>query len=171
VKVRRSVETGSVLGYVLDVGPDFFLVLVVGDDIHYDGFQAFRQQDVTSVDVPHRSHDFVERALRLRREPRPNRPRIELKTLPLLLRSVARQFPLVTIHRERREPDVCWIGRAVSVSEHYVELLQITTNARWEGEPTKHRLSEITRVDVGCRYEDALYQVSQADPRRRVAAR
>lgn len=155
------------LGYVLDIGPEFFLMLVVEGDIHYDGFRAFRIRDVVKLEVLHRYHEFVERALRLRGEKRPRKPRVSLLSLPLLVRSAAKHFPLVTIHRERKDPNACWIGRVLSASKKKMELLKISPDAAWDAEPTKYRLSQVTRVDVGSRYEDALLQVAKADRRDR----
>jgi hypothetical protein len=53
--------------------------------------------------------DFVESALRLRRERLPKNRRVSVASIQELLLSAASAFPLVTIHREAIDPDVCWI--------------------------------------------------------------
>ena len=68
----------------------------------------------------------------------------------------ARAFPLVTIHREKVEPDICEIGRVVQVRDGRVSLLEINPDATWNAEPKQYRLRDITRVDFGGDYEEAL---------------
>jgi len=62
---------------------------------------------------------------------------------------------LVTIHREQVDPAVCYVGRVVRVVGGRVCLLEIRPDASWE-EPTPYRMSEITHVDFGGDYENAL---------------
>lgn len=68
-------------------------------------------------------------------------------------------FPLVTIHRERVDPHVCWIGQILSVERGRVSLLQINPDAKWDEKPTTYWLNEITQVNFGGDYEDALHLV------------
>jgi len=43
--------------------------------------------------------------------PHEKKPRVGLANIAELLLSAGKAFPLVTIHREEVDPDVCWIGR------------------------------------------------------------
>ncbi len=105
----------------------------------------------------------MEAALRKRGERRPRKPRVSVASIEDLLLSAGRAFPLVTIHREQVDPDVCWIGRVLGVNRGRVSLLKIDPDAKWEDAPTEYRLSEITRVDFGGDYEGALHLVG-GDP-------
>ena len=80
-----------------------------------------------------------------------------------LLLSAGRSFPLVTIHREQVDPDVCWIGQVKRVERGRVSLLEINPDASWDAEPKDYRVSEITRVSFGGDYESALHLVG-GDP-------
>lgn len=163
VRFDSRFEHSPVRGYVLDVGPKFFLLASVSDRIWFDGFECFRVGDVRGIEPdPHAR--FAESALRKRRERLPRKPRVSLKSIEELLGSAGRQFPLVTVHREGLDPDVCWIGRVVGVEHGSVSLLEITPNATWEAKPESYRLSEITRVSFGADYEAALYLVA-GEPR------
>jgi hypothetical protein len=82
-----------------------------------------------------------------------------LDSVQNLLLSAGRSFPLVTIHREQIEPDACWIGRVKGIKRGRVSLLEINPDARWDAHPTAYRLSEITRVNFGGDYENALHLV------------
>jgi hypothetical protein len=74
-------------------------------------------------------------------------------------------FPLVTIHRETIDPSICQIGRVVWADKIWVSLHEIDPHAKWE-QQQQYRLSEITRVDFGGAYEEALYLVSRTYLRR-----
>jgi hypothetical protein len=159
VKFTRPLERGSVLGYVLDIGPRFFLVALVDDRIWFNGFQCFRLSDVRELEVPHKYAAFVEAALKKRGQRMPSKRRINLASLEDMLLSADRAFGLVTIHREQADPGVCEIGRVICAGEGRVKLHEINPDASWDEEPKEYRLSEITRVDFGGDYEAALQLV------------
>ena len=46
VRFYRRFEDSSVRGYVLDIGPKFFLLALVSDRVWFDGFECFRISDV-----------------------------------------------------------------------------------------------------------------------------
>ena len=156
---RADIEEGHALGYILDIGPQFFLLKFVAEDIAFNGFQAMRIEDVTKLEVPHTYADFVERALELRREVAPPQPQIDLSSPSTLIESASRSFPVITIHREKADPDVCHIGRVIEVTSARVRLREITASAEWEDEIFDYGTSEVTRVDFGGRYEEALVLV------------
>jgi hypothetical protein len=163
VRLERRFEDFPVRGYVLDVGPKFFMLAVVSDRLWFDGFECFRIGDVRGL-RPDPYAAFAESALHKRGERLPRKPRIDLGNVGALLVSASRLFPLVTVHREVMEPDVCWIGRVLGIHRGRLSLLQITPNACWEEQPEAFRLSEITRVNFGGGYEAALHLVG-GDPR------
>ena len=69
----------------------------------------------------------------------------------------------MAIHHEQVDPDVCRIGRVLRVSRGCVSLLEINPDATWDTAPTDYPLKEITEVNFGGDYEDALYLVG-GDP-------
>ncbi len=164
VSFTRPLEKGSVNGYVLAVGPRWLLLSLVSGDIWFNGFQCFRLHDVRELQIPHPHAGFIEAALKKRDERVPRRRRVDVTSIEELLRSANRSFPLVTIHCEQADPDFCWIGRVLDMDRRWVTLLEINPDARWHDEPTDFRLSEITRVDFGGDYEDALYTVGGPPP-------
>jgi hypothetical protein len=161
VRFTRPLEEGWVTGYVVDLGQRILLVALVSAEIHFNGFECFRIADIRNLRIPDPHSDFVTQALRLRGERIPKKPRIDLGSFSELLISAARVFPLITIHREKANPDVCHIGRVVDVANGRLELLEIDPDAHWDDEPTSYRLSEITRVSFGGDYEAALCQVAK----------
>jgi hypothetical protein len=162
IRLSRRFEDSKVRGYVLDVGPKFFLLALVTDRIRFDGFECFRVRDVLNV-IPDPYAAFAESALKKRGQCEPKKPRVRVNSLEAILQSAGRLFPLVTIHREQVDPDVCWIGRVLGVSRGRVSLLEINPDATWDAKPTEYSLSEITRVNFGGDYEEALHLVG-GDP-------
>jgi hypothetical protein len=98
--------------------------------------------------------------LRKRRERLPKKPRVSVASIEELLLTAGRVFSLVTIHRELINPNVCWIGRILSVGQGRVSLLEIDAGAEWDDKPNTYRLNEITRVNFGGDYENALHLVA-----------
>jgi hypothetical protein len=162
VKFWSPFEEGSTTGYVLDIGPEFFLLLLIDDDMRFNGFQCLRLRDVRKLQAPAEHASFYEAALRARNESIEKKPRVRLDNVSEILRSANKAFPLVTIHREKVNPDVCHIGRITRIDESKILLLEIDPDAVWDTEPTEYRLKEITRVDFGGGYEEALFLVGGA---------
>jgi hypothetical protein len=163
LRFSRRFEKSSIRGYVLDIGPRFFLLSLVSDRIWFDGFECFRVADVKGIG-PDPYNAFVESALRQRGERRPKRPRVSVESIDDLLLSAGRAFPLVTIHREQVDPNVCWIGRVLGVEYGRVSLREIKPDATWDDNPTEFKVSEITRVNFGGDYENALFLVGRNPP-------
>jgi hypothetical protein len=165
VRFTRPFDNGgSTVGYILDRGPQFFLLALVGDNLRFNGFNCIRYRDVRGLEVPARYAAFAESALKLRSERIPGRPRVKLSTTSELLATAGRAFPIITIHRENVDPDVCQIGRVVAVDTDKVGLLEINPDARWDSRPHVYRTREITRIDFGGSYEDALTLVGGLPP-------
>ena len=156
VRFTRPFEQGSVNGYVIDIGPEFFVVALVSDAIRFNGFQCFRLSDVRRLQVPGKYAAFAEAALKKRGERIPKHPHVVVTSLPKLLLTANRAFPLITIHREKVDPHVCQIGRVIDLRNRRVSLLEIGPDAAWDDKPETYRLDEITRVDFGGDYEEAL---------------
>lgn len=169
VEFTRPVEDESVVGYVLATGPRFFLLALVEDNARFNGFQCLRLQDVRNLQVPAKHARFTEAALKLRGERRPRTPDVSVSTVQDLLKTASQAFPLITIHREMMAPDICHIGYVVAVSNSEVSLLEIGPDAEWDDEPESYRIKEITRVDFGGVYEEALILVGGPGNPRRIA--
>jgi hypothetical protein len=162
VRCSRRFEESPIRGYILDIGPRFFLMALVSDRLWFDGFECFRFSDVSKV-IADPYARFAESALRKRRERLPKKPRVSVASIEELLLTAGRTFSLVTIHREQVDSGVCWIGRILDVKQGHVSLLEINPDATWDEKPTTYRLKEITRVNFGGDYEDALHLVA-GDP-------
>lgn len=173
IRLYRPFEQTYVRGYILDVGAEFFLLGLVSDRLWLDGFECFRVSDVEEL-VSDPYADFTQAALTARGEARPALT-LGLADIAALLTSAAETFPLVTIHKERDQPDACYIGKLISLEGGIAWMLEIGPDAKWDDEPSAHKLAEITRVNFGGDYEDALALIGgtppAATPRSRVPLR
>jgi hypothetical protein len=161
---RGAFEEQGELGYVEVLGEDLLLLAVISDDIWFNGFAVVRIGDISELEAPHECADFVEEALRMREESVSSAPEVSLADIGSAIRTAGRLFPIVVIHREEVEPDTCSIGKVLKVTKDTVTLLEIGPDAEWEAEPSSFSLEEITRVDFGGGYEDALALVGGKGP-------
>ena len=162
IRLYRPFEETYVRGYILGVESELFLLGLVSDRLWLDGFECFRVDEVDEL-VADPYADFTQAALAARGEVRPELS-LRLTNIATLLTSAAEHFPLVTIHKERDQPDACWVGKVISVEGGIVWMLEIGPDAKWDAAPSAHKLGEITRVNFGGDYEDALALIGGAPP-------
>lgn len=157
---REDLVDGWANGYIAAAGTDFFALEIVSTSIRFDGFTCMRYADITDFENPAPYADFHIKALSARGLRRRESFPIDLSSLSSLLRTAGAAFPLITIYIESSDPDVCYIGKVAAVSEDKLDIVLITPGAEWEEDVTRYSLSEITRVDFGCDYEEALFLVA-----------
>ncbi len=165
VKIERGgFESEGEIGYVVTVGPELLLLLIISTEIRFNGFALLRIDDITKLDAPHEHCEFVEAALRLRQETVEEAPVVSVEDMGTALRAISTLSPTVAIHREAIDSSVCHIGKIVRADQEQVHLLEIDPDAEWEEEPTLYAIGEITRVDFGGGYEEALALVGGPGP-------
>ncbi len=165
IRVSRSIRRSDKIdGFVMAVGDAWVLLAVFSPGIDLNGYVALRLSDVSKVKRRGRPDDFVGRALAARGEWPPAPVDVDLDTVAGLIKTAADVAPLVTLLVEEDDPAVCFIGRPVGFGDRSVRLLEITPQAEWEKRPTKWAFENITRVDFGGRYEEALDLVGGPPP-------
>ena len=162
VVLRRNLWKADHLeGYVVEVGREW-AVLNLAFEVDLIGWSAVRLDTVRDVAVQG-PDAFITRALIWAGE-RPEDPGLDVTSLPHLLRSATTEFPLITVHREAVDPTVCAIGRPTRLGGSKLTFLDVSSEAVWADEPRKLRLDDITRVDVGGRYEHVLHHLAGYPP-------
>ncbi|MEM9177758.1 MAG: hypothetical protein AAGC67_21315 [Myxococcota bacterium] len=161
---REGFEEVGELGYVVAVGESLFVLLQVSDAMRFNGFSVLRTSDVSDIEIPHAHADFVESALRLRDESVAEPPPIDLASMKTAIRSAGRVGEIVTLHTETTEPGLCKIGRIRTVDDAVASLVALDPDAEWDDEVTTVAVDEVTRVDVGGAYEEALLLVGGPCP-------
>ncbi len=169
VKIDRTpIDENSLVGFLVERAKDLLLLNVVNPDVVcLNGYSVIRRRDVRRLRVQ-RKDAFLIRALRLKNIG-PSKPsEISISNWPQLLESVNRQFPLFTIHQERLDNEVCYVGRLAASSATSFGLKEIDPEARWN-RSRSYNFDNLTKVDFGGGYEDALARLAITPLRRRVA--
>ncbi|HUI78923.1 MAG TPA: hypothetical protein VLY24_13440 [Bryobacteraceae bacterium] len=149
--------TGFTLGWTS--GRTGLTAVQILEDEQYrlNGYAIFRNSDVKRW-RPILPHEFLARAAD-RQRLRPSVPAgLTIHSFKDAVLSAGKAFPLVTIHQERIERGVCYIGKVQHASQRSVILIPISTGAEWE-EPESYLLRDITLIQFGGAYERLLDQL------------
>jgi hypothetical protein len=164
VRLTTRYDAWVKCGYVVALGPGFVMILVVSDSVRLDGFECFRRPDIITVeDEPYAA--FHEKALARRGEIIPDLPPVSLASIEDLLETAGRAFPMITIHCEDIDTEICRIGYVAEVSGGHLVMREVTPSAEWETEVEHYPTASITRVSFGGDYEDALWVVAGHPPK------
>jgi len=153
---RRLKNVGSTVGFAVSFSDSLVLFHVLEKDtFRLNGYTVVRMGDITQYRVFSKATCWQLRAVRhLRLKPR--RPAgISVASLPELVKSVAQHYPLMTFQRGKKNPDVCYIGPLVSMTERTFTIADLDANAEWRGE-RRLEFGDITAVVFGGGYEAAL---------------
>lgn len=165
---RELLDESDLLGFVLACGQTLTLLhLLETSTFTLNGYTVIRNDDVTLYAVYDRpDYYFDSRVLRMKGiKPQPP-PGIEISSLPDLLTSVNKSYPLFTIHREKINNEVCFIGRLAGMTPKTFTLFEIDPCAEWE-RGHRYRFEDVTKVDFGGGYEEALAMAARADERKK----
>lgn len=162
VLARRNLWKADHLeGFVVAVDQDWAILNLVYD-VELNGWSAIRLDTIREVERQ-RADSFITRALDWAGEG-PEPVDLDTRSVDHLLRSASTHFPLTTIYTEAADPTVCAIGRVQRIGPRQVTLLDISSNATWATTPRNLRLDEVTRIDVGARYETVLHHLGGFPP-------
>lgn len=157
VRFSRPFESGTFTGYVIDIGPKFFLLASLNESLELENYTCLRTKDVRRLQCPAKYAEFY-RAVRAKRgDKMPRKIKLDLTDSSSILESASPS--LVTIHREKHSPDTCNIGYGISADKTTFEMIEIGPDAQWDSKPGYFRFKQITRIDLPGPYERALLLV------------
>jgi hypothetical protein len=162
---RRLKNVGSTAGFVVAFSDSLILFHTLDmDTFQLNGYTVLRDEDVSHYRAFTKAEYWHFRAVR-RFHLRPMRPPgISVTSLPELLKSVAQHYPLITLHPEKKKPGVCYIGSLVSMTEHTFVIEDLNCNGEWSG-PRRMKFGDVTRIDFGGGYEEALAVTAPKRPK------
>ena len=149
-------------GFVLDCNETFTLLNMFDRDIYdLDGYTVFFNEDVSEYWTYTTTENYLEtKYIKFKNiKPQPQ-PKISLKSLSDLLISISQNFSTMKIYRDNLSENGTVIGKLVEVKENTFKLLAIRTDGIWKEQPSRFRLSDVTRIDFGTKYEDVLLSVA-----------
>ena len=165
---REPIDEYPLEGFLLERTKDLILLNLVNTDVVcLNGYSVIRRRDVRKFKVQHKEA-FMIRALRLKNIS-PGRPSgVSIASWPALLESLTREFPLFTIHQEWLDSEVCFVGRLATMSNSAFGLKEIDPDGRWN-RSRSYKFRDLTKVDFGGGYEDALARLAATSVKRRKA--
>lgn len=165
VGVRRWIAGSErVDGFVTGVGAAWVALAKLDDQVLPDGWSLLRLRDIKSISIDPDPDCFEIKALRARNLWPPTPTDVALDDVAALIRSAARAEPVITVFVEDDRPHICWIGSVMSLGERTLRLLEIDTQGEWRRKPRAIDLEDITRIEFGGGYEEALRLVAGPPP-------
>jgi hypothetical protein len=168
VVVHRWIPNSDrVSGFVVGMSNSWILLAALNDRIELDGWKAVRREDIQSVTRIPTKNCFEIRALKARSMWPPVRPKpLRLRSVRDVLRMGSTAGPMIAIQREFERPDVAWIGAVRKIGKETLVLLEVNVEGGWARKPRRFDLDDITEVDFGGGYEEALSLVAGPAPKK-----
>jgi hypothetical protein len=153
-------------GFVVARSKTWVTLAKLSDSVNLDGWVALRAADIQSVTLIPTEDCFEIKVLQAREQWPPVAPTgLADTTVEELVTSLGAATPLVTVYSEFERPDVCWIGSATRIDDATLALLEVNVAGGWARRPRMFDLSDLTRIESGGGYEDALALVAGPAPR------
>ena len=160
---REDFEEGHVDGFLVGLGREWFALHVVSSSVHLDGFSCMRYADVTELHAPPPFGGLTDKVLVKRGEQVAGELSMKLDSVQALLESVPRKHRLVTVYLEEIDPDVCYVGEVLGFEDGNLVLRYINPAGVWSDDLDHYSLTDLTRVDFGGGYLEALEMVGYDD--------
>lgn len=165
VRVRRWIPEADVLeGFVVGLGEKWIALQRLSDRIAFDGWQLMRLKDVQAVSLEPDRDNFEITVLKRRNQWPPTGPTLSLDDTLGALNSASAADPMISIFDEFARPDVCWIGTIRSLGPDKISFLEVNTRGGWARKPRTVDPADVTRIDLGGGYEEALQIVAGPAP-------
>jgi hypothetical protein len=168
VRLRRWIPDADRLeGFVVGIGAEWVALQRLSDRIAFDGWQLVRRKDIQSVTIEPDPDCFEITALRARDLWPPTAPELDLDlddTVGAITTASRAAATMLSVHVELDRPDVCWIGAVTSVDERLLRLLEVNTHGGWARRSRTFDPADVTRLDLGGGYEEALLLVAGPPP-------
>jgi len=159
MRFHRRFEDGWVRGYVVGIGPEFLMLAEVSDHLRFNGFGCYSLAEVKNLQ-PAPYPGFVETALEKLGEVQPETPAVALNSIDDIVTTAGNLFTVITAYSEAQ----VHIGAVVSLDGGVVWMRDIGPDAVWDPQPSARRLDDLTRIDFGGAYENALALVGGPPP-------
>lgn len=165
VHLRRWIPGADRLeGFVVGIGKQWVVLQRLSDRVAFDGWILLRLKDVQAVSMDPDPECFEIKALMARDQWPPTTPELNLDDAVGVLTSASATAAMVSVFDEFDRPDVCWIGAVVCVDKSKLRLLEVNARGGWARRPRTFDPDDVTRLDLGGGYEEALQLVAGPPP-------
>ena len=157
---RSPVTDDSLRGFVVQANARFVLLNVIDDSFFLNGFAIFPTDTIGRFRVMEEERAAMIRYVLSQRYPEgyPERPLFDTGELQdfSFLERIHDGYPIITVSREEIDDTVCAIGRVERIKRKSFRLQTMDVDARWDN-VEKFRYRDVTRIDFGGNYEEALW--------------
>lgn len=158
---RKPLEKSSLFGFVLACNDEFSLVQEFDrDSFILNGYCIFRNASVKRFSVYDDENYFLNEVIALRKIEPKAVPNVSIESWAEILKSVAENFSLVMIEREKIDNEACNIGKLKKIKTKTFTLEEIDTSAEWSGD-YKYKFKDLTKVSFDGFYENTLFFVAE----------
>ena len=165
VTVRRWIPDADRLeGFVVGIGQKWVALQRLSDRVAFEGWHLIRVKDVQAVSIDPDPECFEVKALKARSLWPPSAPELSLDDVVRAVDSASAVTAMVSVFDEFDRPGACWIGDVTSLDDSKLHLLEVNTRGGWARKPRTFDPADVTRIDFGGGYEEALSLVAGPPP-------
>lgn len=128
------------------------------------GEHLIRVKDIQAVSIVPDPECFEVKALKARSLWPPSAPELSLDDVVKAVDSASAATAMVSVFDEFDRPAACWIGDVTSLDDSKLHLLEVNTRGGWARKPRTFDPADVTRIDFGGGYEEALSLVAGSPP-------
>lgn len=155
VKIKRKESAFSEAGFISAASADFAVLNIITDNLMMDGFAVFSISSVTKLSVLKKGDVFHKAVDYFGFSPM-NSKEIHLSSWSSVLRSCSKEWEVINCSFEGKYPDECYIGTLVDLDSKMFKMRLINPKGIWEDELASFSLEDLTKIEVGSRYENVL---------------
>ena len=159
--VRSPKHADKMDGFIVAVGDRWAVIQGACKGGYFDGYSAFRLEDVTKIRTV---QGFPEQFARTLPTWPPRCPEgLELDSAASVLCSMARHSGLIGMEQDNRHCAL-WIGALVKAGRKWTWILEVRPDATWHEEPLGYKTKKTTLVTIDSHYQRALLAVAGDTP-------
>ena len=159
---RAAFDSLPWYGMLVQESELYVVVQHVSDRYDFDGYRAFRREDITAMEHTFKRKSFIDQALRVKGL-KPTAPNLlELSSMRRLMESAQQLFGVLVVNREALNQDEVEVGTVRMASENTYVLRSLSPDAEWENDDRPFRYQDITMIEFGGEHERTLLMVANA---------
>jgi hypothetical protein len=161
VEIWRSYDEQPWQGYVVARSEAIVVIHQISDRLDLNGYAAFNQADIESVDEWFEERDLLERAMHARHLTPAVPPDLDVTSMKTLMESAQRYAGILVIERELVAPEQVEVGIVRLATDDTYVLRWMSEFAEWVNDDRAFRYADITRVEFGDGYSQTLLALAE----------
>jgi hypothetical protein len=161
VEIWRTYDEQPWQGYVVARSDAVVVIHQVSDRLDLNGYTAFNQADIESMDEWFEERDLLERALHAKQQAAIVPPDLDVSSMKALMDSAQRYAGIIMIERELAAPEQVEVGIVRLATDDTYVLRWMSEFAEWINDDRAFRYADVTRVEFGDEYSQTLLALAE----------